>query len=244
MSNTPALQSGSQRSVRLRRRLLARLILRFIFILAVAIVLLFPTAGVWKSWQPWAWLCVLFVPLLCGYLYFLMTDPEFLESRLDGREQPGKQQQLIRFTAPLFVVAFLLPGFDHRFGWSQRLHLAVPPWLNVFALAMTLAGVLLVLWAMNVNRYAAHTIHVVAGQSVISSGPYRFVRHPLYAGAAALWFFTPLALNSLVAFPAFFLLESFYVIRLLNEEKLLRQNLPGYSDYCARTRFRLIPFVW
>jgi protein-S-isoprenylcysteine O-methyltransferase Ste14 len=70
------------------------------------------------------------------------------------------------------------------------------------------------------------------------------VRHPLYSGAALLWVFTPLALGSFVALPAFVLLESFYVIRLLNEEKLLRASLPGYIEYCARTRFRLVPFIW
>jgi protein-S-isoprenylcysteine O-methyltransferase Ste14 len=109
---------------------------------------------------------------------------------------------------------------------------------------MTLAGVLLVLWAMNVNRFAAHTIRIVAGQSVIANGPYRFVRHPLYSGAATLWFFMPLALGSSVTLPAFIAIESFYVLRLLHEEKILLKSLPGYVDYCARTRYHLIPFVW
>jgi len=169
-------------------------------------------------------------PILCGYSYFFKTDPRFLETRLDDREQVGEQKQLIRWSGPLFVVAFLLPGLDHRFGWSQRLHLAVPLWLTLLSLAMALAAILLVLWVMNVNRYAAHTIQVVAGQTVISSGPYRFVRHPLYSGAALLWVFTPLALGSFVALPAFVLLESFYVIRLLNEEKLLRASLQATSS--------------
>jgi protein-S-isoprenylcysteine O-methyltransferase Ste14 len=109
---------------------------------------------------------------------------------------------------------------------------------------MALAGILLVLWVMNINRFAARTVHVVAGQTVISTGPYRFVRHPLYSGSALLWIFTPLALGSAVSLPAFVLLVSFYVIRLLSEEKILRKDLPGYTEYCACTRYHLIPLVW
>ena len=244
MPNSQAREPSEQLAVTSRRILLARLILRFSTVLAAGMIILFLTEGTWKFWQGWAWLGALFIPSLCGYSYFFKTDPRFLETRLDDREQVGEQKQLIRWSGPLFVVAFLLPGLDHRFGWSQRLHLAVPLWLTLLSLAMALAAILLVLWVMNVNRFAAHTIQVVAGQTVISSGPYRFVRHPLYSGAALLWVFTPLALGSFVALPAFVLLESFYVIRLLNEEKLLRASVPGYIEYCARTRFRLVPFIW
>jgi protein-S-isoprenylcysteine O-methyltransferase Ste14 len=244
MPNRQATVSSEQSAARSRRSLLARLVLRFSIVLAAALVVLFLTAGTWNNWQAWAYLFVLFVPLLSGYCYFLKTDPQFLATRLDNREQVGEQKQLIRWSGPLFVAAFLLPGLDHRFGWSHRLHLTVPLWLSLLSLALSLAGMLLVLWVMNVNRYAAHTIQVVAGQSVISCGPYRFVRHPLYSGAALLWVFTPLALGSFASLPVFVLLDFFYVIRLLNEEKILLKDLPGYADYCARTRFHLIPFIW
>jgi protein-S-isoprenylcysteine O-methyltransferase Ste14 len=97
---------------------------------------------------------------------------------------------------------------------------------------------------MSENRFAARTIQVEAGQMVISTGPYRFVRHPLYSGSVVLWIFTPLALGSYITLPAFLLLVPFYVFRLLGEEKVLRAELAGYSEYCLRTRFRLIPSVW
>jgi protein-S-isoprenylcysteine O-methyltransferase Ste14 len=244
MPGTPATIAGAQPSAKPRRSLLGRLLIASCVNLAAAIAILFLTAGAWSYWQGWAFLCVLFLPFLCASCYFYRVAPQFLESRLQRGEKVGEQKQIIRWATPLFLIASLLPGFDHRFGWSQRLHLAVPLWLTIVSLAMALAGILLVLWVMNINRFAARTIQVVAGQTVISTGPYRFVRHPLYSGSALLWIFTPLALGSAVSLPAFVLLVSFYVIRLLSEEKILRKDLPGYADYCARTHYHLIPFVW
>jgi protein-S-isoprenylcysteine O-methyltransferase Ste14 len=97
---------------------------------------------------------------------------------------------------------------------------------------------------MKVNSFASRTVQVEAGQTVISSGPYRFVRHPMYFGALVYYLPTPLALGSFIALPVFALLIPLLVFRLLNEEKVLRQELPGYAEYCLRTRFRLLPFVW
>jgi protein-S-isoprenylcysteine O-methyltransferase Ste14 len=114
----------------------------------------------------------------------------------------------------------------------------------LLAQALIFGGFLLVIWVMKVNSFAARTIQVEEGQKVISTGPYSVVRHPMYTGSLVLWLFTPLALSSYVAWPAFALLIPFYFFRLLNEEKFLRRELPGYSEYCLRTRYRLIPFIW
>ena len=114
----------------------------------------------------------------------------------------------------------------------------------VLSQVVFLGGFFLVFWTMKVNSFASRTIQVEPGQPVISSGPYRLVRHPLYSGSIVLWLSTPLMLGSFIALPAFALLVPFYVLRLLNEEKILRQELPGYPEYCVRTRFRLVPFVW
>jgi protein-S-isoprenylcysteine O-methyltransferase Ste14 len=116
--------------------------------------------------------------------------------------------------------------------------------LSLVSDALVAAGFGFVFWVLKVNSFAGRTITVDAGQKVISTGPYAWVRHPMYLGAIVLWTFTPLALGSWVALPAFVLLIPFYVIRLLNEEKVLRAELPGYSDYCLKTRCHLIPAVW
>jgi protein-S-isoprenylcysteine O-methyltransferase Ste14 len=222
----------------------SRIIVRFLLVLIAALAILFVPAGTLKFRQGWVFLVILFIPSLCAYTYFWKHDPQLLERRLQNKEQMSGQKLLIRCSGPLFIAAFLLPGLDYRFGWSRALLGNLPLWLTIIFEAMVFASILFVIWVMNVNRYAARTIRVEAEQKVITTGPYRFVRHPLYAGSALLWLLTPLALGSWVAWPFFVLLVPFYVIRLLYEEKVLREQLPGYSEYCQRTRFRLIPFVW
>jgi protein-S-isoprenylcysteine O-methyltransferase Ste14 len=221
-----------------------RIVLRFLLGLIAAVAILFLPAGTLNFWQGWVYLAILFLPALCSYGYFWKHDPQVLERRMQTREEVGEQKWLIRLFGPLFIAVFLLPGFDRRCGWSRGSLGDEPLWLTIVALALVLGGILLAVWVINVNRFAARTIRVESAQKVISTGPYRLVRHPLYAGSALLWLFTPLALGSLVSLPAFALLLPFYAIRLLNEEKVLRSELPGYCEYCQQTRYRLIPYLW
>jgi protein-S-isoprenylcysteine O-methyltransferase Ste14 len=101
-----------------------------------------------------------------------------------------------------------------------------------------------VFWTLNTNSFAARTIRVEPGQQVISTGPYALVRHPMYSGSILMFLSIPLVLGSYIGLFASVPLVSFYVLRLLNEEKVLRQELTGYPEFCLKTRFRLVPFVW
>jgi protein-S-isoprenylcysteine O-methyltransferase Ste14 len=227
-----------------QRSLGARVAIWIALVVTVAVSLLFVPAGTWRFWQGWAYLAVTVTPAIAIYLYFLKVDPQVIERRMQRQEQVSEQRRLIRWTKLLFVGAFLLPGLDYRLGWSRSLAGQEPLWLTVFSLAMVLAGMLFAAWVVNVNRFAGRTIRVEAGQTTISTGPYRLVRHPMYLGSGMLCLFTPLALGSWVALPAFALLLPFFAFRLLNEETVLRKELPGYTDYCLRTKWHLIPFVW
>jgi protein-S-isoprenylcysteine O-methyltransferase Ste14 len=250
MSNPPATQAtGEEKFPSVSRSprkvsLLARVLVRMFLALAISPAILFLPAGTWKFWQAWVLLAVWLIPVFSLFLYFLKRDPQLIERRMQHKEKETEQKRLIHWLLPLFLIAFLLPGFDHRFGWSRALLGAVPLGLTAFAEAMVLAGFLSLFWVFEVNRFAARTIRVEAGQTVVSTGPYRFVRHPMYSASILLWLFSPLALGSWVALPAFALLVPFYVLRILNEEKVLRAELSGYSEYCDRTRYRLLPFVW
>ena len=137
------------------------------------------------------------------------------------------------------LIGYLLPGLDHRFGWSH-----LPLWLTILSQAFVLGGCLMVFWVLKANSFAAATIRVEPDQKVISSGPYRIVRHPMYLGASVMFLFAPLALGSYFALPVFALFIPIIVFRLLNEGKVLRQELPGYAEYCLHTRFRLVPLFW
>jgi protein-S-isoprenylcysteine O-methyltransferase Ste14 len=221
-----------------------RVAVRFCAMSVIAAGVVFLPAGTWRFWQGWALLSVFIMGPMGAFLYLLRHDRELVERRLRDREQVSEQKLLMRLTKPLFVVAFLLPGFDYRFGWSRNLVGLVPVWLSILAVAMVAGGFLFVIWVLRVNSFAGRTIQVDTGQKVISTGPYAMVRHPMYSAMIAIFVFTPLALGSWVTLPAFALTIPFCVVRLLNEEKVLRAELPGYTEYCGRMRYRLVPLVW
>jgi len=217
----------------------SRLELRFLIAEAAIAAFVFIPAGTLKFWQGWVYLALWIIPTRMAFAYFYTHDPELVERRLQRKEEVREQRIIMEFFRPAGAVIFMLTGLDHRFGWSHS-----PLWLTILGQAGFLGGYLMMLWIMYVNRFAAATIQVEPGQPLISSGPYGVVRHPMYLGASLLFLFTPLALGSYWTLPAFVLVVPILVLRLLNEEKVLRQELPGYSEYCQGTRFRLVPFVW
>jgi protein-S-isoprenylcysteine O-methyltransferase Ste14 len=221
------------------RSLATRLILRTVISLVLVAAFLFLPAGSIRYWQGWVFMAVWFLPMLIASPYFLRNDPELVERRLQTKEKSSEQKTIIRLAQPIVFANLLVPGLDYRFGWSH-----VPAWLTVLSEALVLVGYVITFWVMKENSFASRTVEVVEGQRVISTGPYRLVRHPMYFGAVLMLLFTPLALGSWWALPGFLLVGVLIVLRLLNEEKILSRELPGYSDYCLRTRYRLIPLVW
>jgi protein-S-isoprenylcysteine O-methyltransferase Ste14 len=211
---------------------------------AVAIAMFFVPAGTLHFWEAWVVLCLVFIPMFIFSAYFYKHDPAMVERRLRTREKEKEQKVVMKLAKVIFIAAFLVPGMDHRFGWTREWTGAVPFIVRILAQAFVLFGYLFTFWVLGVNRFASRTIQVEAGQKVISTGPYRVVRHPMYFGALVLWLCVAPALGSYVALPIFALLVPVIVVRLLNEERVLRQELAGYEAYCERMRFRLIPYVW
>src|SRR6266403_1332560 len=221
------------------RSLAARLILRTLISVIIVAVFLFLPAGSLRYWQGWAFMALWFLPMLIASPYFLMHDPQLVERRLQTKEKSSEQKTIIRLAQPIVFANLLVPGLDYRFGWSR-----VPLWLTILSEALVLAGYLITFWVMKENSFASRTVQVMEGQRVISTGPYRVVRHPMYFGAVLMLLFTPLALGSSWALPGFLLVGVLIVLRLLHEESVLSRELPGYSEYCERTRYRLIPLFW
>ena len=217
----------------------SKLVIRFSIATAAFGAFLFLPAGSLRFWQGWTFLTIWFVFTLAAFAYFYKHDPALVERRLRRKETVGEQKIIMKLMYVVGSAIYILPGFDHRFGWSHP-----PLWLTILAQTFVLGGYLMMLWVMKANSFAASTIQVEPGQRVISSGPYRIVRHPMYLGASVMLLFTPLALGSYFALPAVVLLIPVIVLRLLNEEKVLRQELPGYAEYCLHTRFRLVPLFW
>jgi len=212
-------------------------------VLALGCVL-FLTAGTLHYWQGWALIAAWFIPGTFFFAYFYKRDPEFVRRRMQRKEKLKEQKLLMKAAYTVIYAGLLIPGLDFRFGWTRRWVGALPMWLEIAALAMVLGAYLEIIRVFDVNRYAARTIQVEAEQKVVSTGPYKCVRHPMYLASLIMFLSLPLALGSLVALLVFALAIPVYVLRLLNEEKVLLQELSGYAEYCEHTRHRLIPYVW
>ena len=219
--------------------LLARILLRLAFLpLVVWLVILLP-AGTNDFWQVYVFFGLLLIVMLAGTVYFLKHDPELLERRLKTREKE-QEQKLIMLIMGLSVVAiYVIPGFDKRFGWSD-----IPVWLVLVGDGVALAGYLFMMYIFKVNSFAARTIEVEQNQTVIDTGPYGRVRHPMYTGALLMYLGTPIALGSWWAFIAAGIVPFCLLARILNEEAVLRRDLDGYGDYCQRVKWRLLPGVY
>ncbi|MBU0532706.1 isoprenylcysteine carboxylmethyltransferase family protein [Candidatus Micrarchaeota archaeon] len=212
-----------------------------IFLLALIVVgaALFAPAGTLEYWQAWAYIGVLFIPVFFVVFYFLKNNPEFLERRMMMKEKEAAQDLIVKVSAIIFIVAFLIPGFDQRFDWSD-----VPTEIVLIADGFVFLGYVIVFLVFKENEYAGRTIQVEKNQKVISTGPYSIVRHPMYVGVLVMYLATPIALGSYVAVPLFMLLIPIIILRILNEEEVLRRDLSGYKEYCKKTKYRLLPFIW
>jgi len=202
-------------------------------------VMLFLPAGTFAYWEAWVYLSIFFIAMLAAAIYLLWNNSELLVRRMRMREKEAKQQLIIKLSYIPFVITFLLPGFDKRFGWSN-----VPVGAVVISDILILLGFGIVFLALRENRFASRIIEVEQGQTVISSGPYAVVRHPMYSGLLPLYILSPLALGSYWAVIPAILIILFLVARIQNEEWVLARNLRGYQEYMQKTRYRLIPGIW
>jgi len=222
----------------------ARLALRVPLVTALVAALIFLPAGSFRFWQGWVFVGIFVVFNAIFIAYFYRRDPALVERRLQNKEPRREQKRFKLVWVPLWVSTLILPGLDHRFGWSVELLGNVALWLSILAWAMVAVGWLLVFHVMQINSFASAIVQVEAGQRVITDGPYRVVRHPMYTGFMLMILATPLALGSYVALLPALLLIPVLVFRIRDEERVLRQELSGYAEYCERTRFRLIPSVF
>ena len=206
------------------------------------IALIFLTAGTWDYWQGWLFLAV-FAASTAGFtLYLAIFDKPLLERRLRAgpwHEQRRSQQVIVSLVYVAFFAFLILPILDYRHGLSR-----VSPWVSVVGNAIIVLSFLAIFRVVRVNSWAASNVRVEAGQQVIDTGPYAHVRHPMYASAIWLFVGIPLALGSWWTLALLVPLIPVLMWRLLDEEKLLARELPGYTEYMRRVKYRLVPHVW
>ncbi|HEY3313045.1 MAG TPA: isoprenylcysteine carboxylmethyltransferase family protein [Anaerolineales bacterium] len=212
---------------------------RLLIGIPVLLLILFLPAGTFAFWEAWVYLAILLIPMTMVMFYFLKKAPELLARRMKLKEKEVEQKLIIKLSFIPFTLAFILPGIDRRFGWSD-----VPVTLVAVADLLVLIGYTMFFLVLKENQFASRVIEVEKGQKVIQSGPYQMVRHPMYLGAILMYISSPLALGSYWAIiPALFILPIF-IARIINEESVLTKELKGYSEYKLKTRYRLIPGIW
>jgi len=222
-----------------RTALIRKMIIRFSFVpLFIGICTILP-AGTFNYWQVYLYFSVLVIPMVFVLFYFLKRDPKFLERRTKGTEKVKEQKLIQLINLPVFMAAFIIPGLDRRFGWSD-----IPPEVIIATDALILGGYLLVFLVFRQNSYASRIIEIDKEHKVITTGLYSLVRHPMYLGVLIMYLPTPLALGSYWGLIPMALLPVSLVLRIVNEEKILKENLEDYNDYCLKTKYRLVPYLW
>lgn len=211
------------------------------FILGVALIaaLLFLPARTINYFGAWLFMGVLFVPVLIAGIVLYLKAPRLLERRLSHKEKEKSQRRVVGLSGLMFVSCFVLSSLDFRFGWS-----VVPLWVSIAAAVAFLTGYGIFAEVMRENEFLSRTIEVREGQTVVSTGLYGVVRHPMYAATLLMFLPMPLILGSWWGLAPLALYPAIIAVRIVGEERLLEGELDGYAEYKSKVKYRLIPFVW
>lgn len=223
----------------LKVKLLINALTKFTCGLLLVGLLIFLPAGTLYYTGGWLFLGLLFVPMLIAGFVMLFKSPEFLAKRLDAKEKQATQKGVLAFSGLMFIGGFVVAGLDHRFGWSH-----MPAWVTITASVLFLAAYALYAEVMRENAYLSRTIKVEEGQKVVDTGLYGIVRHPMYMATVLLFLMMPIVLGSWYALIVFAFYPAIIIVRLKDEEELLSRELPGYTEYKQRVKYRLLPFLW
>lgn len=222
-------------TVRLCIQVMTRIILGFMLI-AISIFL---PAGTLSFFNGWLLLGLLFVPMVLAGLVLMLKNPALLKKRLQAKEPRQEQVAVIKWSALMFLAGFIVAGLNHRFDWY-----ILPEGVVMAAAIVFLIAYLLYAEVLRENTYLSRTIQVEEDQTVIDTGLYGIVRHPMYSATILLFLSMPLMLGCVFSFLIFLTYPLILAKRIKDEESLLENELEGYREYQQRVRYRLIPFVW
>ena len=205
-------------------------------------ILLFLPAWTFAYWQAWLFIVVFTLATEGIGIYLALKDPALLKRRMEvgpAAEQSMVQKIIISVAFLSCIVLLVFCALDHRFGWSP-----VPSSISVLGDVLVVFGLLIDLFVFRENSYGGSTIQTFEGQKVISTGLYARVRHPMYVGVLIMMLGIPLALDSWWGLAVLALVIPILVLRILDEENFLKNNLSGYREYAQKVRYRLVPYLW
>lgn len=221
------------------RHLLKTALFKFVIGFIMLGILLFFPAGSFTFWNAWLFISLLFLPMIALGIILWLKAPDLLAKRLNTKERETEQKEVIAGSLIMFILGFVLAGLDFRFKWSL-----VPDWLVIIASIVFLAGYLLYAEVMRENAYLSRTVEVQENQTVIDTGLYGLVRHPMYFATLLMFLSIPFILGSLFAVPIFLIYPFLIIKRIMNEEAILAEELAGYKEYQKKVNYRLLPYIW
>lgn len=221
------------------RHLLKTALFKFVIGFIMLGILLFFPAGSFTFWNAWLFISLLFLPMIALGIILWLKAPDLLEKRLNTKERETEQKEVIAGSLIMFILGFVLAGLDFRFKWSL-----VPDWLVIIASIVFLTGYLLYAEVMRENAYLSRTVEVQEDQTVIDTGLYGLVRHPMYFATLLMFLSIPFILGSLFAVPIFLIYPFLIIKRIMNEEAILAEELAGYKEYQKKVNYRLLPYIW
>lgn len=214
-------------------------ILKFSLGVILVGLLIFLPAGTFQYFNGWLFMVILFIPMFLAGLVMMAKSPKLLESRLDAKEKETEQSLVVKLSGLMFLAGFIVAGLGVRFGWYT-----LPKPVVIASAIIFLIAYILYAEVLRENTYLSRTIEVQEGQTVIDTGLYGIVRHPMYSVTLLLFLSIPLVLGSIYSFFIFLVYPFIIAKRIKHEEEFLEKELNGYREYKQKVKYRLIPFIW
>lgn len=221
------------------KKLLLRALVKYLAGIMFAGALIFIPAGSLKFFNGWLFMGLLFVPMLIAGVILMFKNPELLEKRLNAKEKQNDQGLVIMLSGLMFLAGFIVSGLGFRFHWYQ-----LPLWGVIAASVIFVLAYIMYAEVLRENTFLSRTIEVQENQTVVDTGLYGIVRHPMYTSTLLLFMTMPLILGSVFGFIIFLAYPFIIAKRIKGEEAFLEQELNGYREYKLKVKYRLIPFVW
>ena len=223
----------------MKKNLLLEAIIKYISGVILVGLLLYVPAGSFDYKHAHLFMLLLFVPMFIAGIIMYIKAPDLLRSRLSAKEKQSEQKDVISYSAIMFLVSFILAGLIYRFKWTSLPDGVVLTGCIIFLLSYIMFG-----FVLKQNAYLSRTIEVQENQTVVDTGLYGIVRHPMYTATLFLFLSMPLILNSLPSFIVMLAYIPIIIKRINNEEEVLEKDLKGYKEYKQKVKYRLIPYIY
>ena len=223
----------------MNKKLLLDAISKYLLGIVLIGILLYVPAGTIKWFNGNLFMLLLFVPMFIAGIIMYLKAPNLLRSRLNAKEKQGEQKDVVKYSGLMFLVSFIIAGLNYRFKWIVLNNVVVIIGSIIFLLSYLMFGEVL-----RENAYLSRTIEVQENQTVVDTGLYGIVRHPMYTATIFLFLSMPLILNSLISFLIMLVYIPIIIKRIKNEEEVLEKELIGYKEYKQKIKYRLVPYIY